>query len=154
MARPSSSVVSVATVSPLDLRMISNTNPTPGLEMTDSYGSFLSCSIVLAISILPLMTWSLQVVQKVEGVLSPENFSSTLLQLLLSRYPSGGVTSQTLSVVPTGYFLDLALLPFVVIVSKTLPEASFTSNTAPLNVASPCALVPVSISCFSTSISA
>ena len=45
------------------------------------------------------------VVPKVEGVESPESFKVTELQESFFKYPSGEVTSQTLSVVPTGYFL-------------------------------------------------
>ena len=94
------------------------------------------------------------VVEKVEGVLLPEYLSSTLLQELLVKYPSGEVTSHTFKVVPTGYFFDFAFDPFVVIVSSTFPLESLMANVAPLNVASPCVLLPVSTSCFSTSISA
>ena len=39
-------------------------------------------------------------------------------------------------------------------VSKVFPFESFMANKVPLNVASPCVDVPVSTSCFSTSISA
>ena len=70
-------------------------------------------------------------------MLSPEYLSSTVLQELLVKYPSGEVTSHTFKVVPTGYFFDFAFDPFVVIVSSTFPLVSLIANVAPLKVASP-----------------